>query len=38
MQKRGGIKSFVSIAEEDEQTVGHPVQKTYAEVGADFHA
>jgi hypothetical protein len=38
MQQGGGIKPFGSIAEEDEQTVGHPVQKTYAGSGVGFYA
>jgi hypothetical protein len=37
MQQGGGIKTFTSIVEEDEQTVVHPVQEPYAERGVGFH-
>jgi hypothetical protein len=38
MQQVGRVKPFLSIVEEDEQAVVHPVQKTYAEGGVSFHA
>ena len=34
----GPSKTPFSIVKEDEQTVVHPIQKTYAEGGVRFHA